>query len=156
MLVRGRWIVGLSVLLCAAASAAHPNDPPPSPEAQAAAREVMAAREAIKGAAVAKDVAALQKLITPDFTHTHGSGKVDGRDARIISLVAGEPVIELATVEELRVRVHGPATAIVSGKSPILNRSENRNYDFRWMQVYVKDGSTWRLAVSQATRLPAN
>ncbi len=31
--------------------------------------------------------------------------------------------------------------------------AENRNYDFRWVQVYVRVGGEWQLAVSQATRL---
>lgn len=144
----------LMVLLFGAATVAHPNDPPMSAEAQAIAREALATRDAIKAAVVAKDATALQRLIAPGFTHTHGSGKVDGRDARIVSLLTGEPVIEMAPVEEMRVRVHG-TTAIVTGKSPILNKAENRVYDFRWLQVYVKESGTWRLAVSQATRLPS-
>ncbi|WP_430396609.1 nuclear transport factor 2 family protein [Ferrovibrio sp.] len=133
---------------------AHPNDPPSSAEMEALRQEVLAARQAIKAAVAAKDVVALQKLLTPEFTHTHGSGKVDGRDARIVSLLAGEPVIELAPFSELSIRIHGRVTAIVAARSPILNRAENRDYDFRWIQVYVKDGDTWRLAASQATRLP--
>jgi hypothetical protein len=72
----------------------------------------------------------------------------------VVSILAGEPTVEMAPIEELRVRVHGDATAIVSGKSPIMNMVEKKNYDFRWTQVYVRDGKAWRLAVSQATRLP--
>jgi hypothetical protein len=44
-------------------------------------------------------------------------------------LLAAEPTDEMAPVEELRVRVHGDATAIVTGKSPIMNMVEKRNYD---------------------------
>ena len=78
---------------------------------------------------------------------------MDGRNARIVALLAGEPVIELAPVEELTIRIPHPDTAIVTGKSPVLNTRESRQYDFRWVQVYVRSGGEWQLAVSQATRL---
>ncbi|CAN5276862.1 hypothetical protein BH10PSE6_BH10PSE6_19710 [soil metagenome] len=71
----------------------------------------------------------------------------------IVSLLTGDPVIEDAPVTEMLVRVHGD-TAILSGRSPILNKAENKPYDFRWIQVYVREGGAWKLAASQATRLP--
>jgi ketosteroid isomerase-like protein len=131
---------------------AHSPDSPGA--ASPAELEVLAAREAIRAAVAARDAVALRALYTEDFTHTHGSGKVDGRDTRIVSLLVAEPSIEMAPADELRVRIHANATAIVTGRSPILNRPENRSYDFRWVQVFVRDGERWRLAVSQATRLP--
>lgn len=136
-----------------ASLAAHPTTPRPA-AAATVERELMAFREALAAALQAKDVAKLKDLYTEDFTHTHGSGKVDGRDARIVSLLAGEPVIETAPLSEVSVRIHGGDVAILAAKSPILNVRENRPYDFRWMQVFVKAGSQWRLAASQATRLP--
>ena len=41
-----------------------------------------------------KDAAALRKIYADGFVHTHGSGKVDGKDARIVAALAGDPVIE--------------------------------------------------------------
>jgi hypothetical protein len=134
-------------------AAAHPQDKP-NPEAKKVEGELMAFREAMKAAMNAKDVAKLRPMYTDAFTHTHGSGKVDGRDARIISLLAGDPVIEDAPMSEVVVRVHGPDTAILSARSPILNKAENKMYDFRWTQVDVRETGAWKLAVSQATRLP--
>lgn len=116
-------------------------------------QQVMAVRARIRDAVQAKDVAALRALYATGFTHTHGSGKVDGRDARIVSLLAGEPTVELAPVEELTIRIPHADTAILSGRSPILNVAENRSYDFRWLQVYVRAAGDWQLVVSQATRL---
>jgi ketosteroid isomerase-like protein len=133
--------------------AAHPATPRPA-AAATVERELMVFRETLAAALQAKDVAKLKALYTEDFTHTHGSGKVDGRDARIVSLLAGEPVIETAPLSEVSVRVPGSDIAILAAKSPILNVRENRPYDFRWMQVFVKTAGQWRLAASQATRLP--
>jgi hypothetical protein len=132
---------------------AHPHEQLAQDRQGQIEQQVMAVRARLREAVGAKDVAALRALYAPGFTHTHGSGQVDGRDARIVSLLAGEPVIELAPVEELTIRIPHPDTAIVTGRSPVLNARENRSYDFRWMQVYVRVGGDWQLAVSQATRL---
>lgn len=132
---------------------AHPHNAPKSELVLVVEREVLATRDLIAKAVQSKDVAGLQKLISEEFSHTHGSGKMDGRDARIVALLAGEPTIELASVSDSHVHIHGGTTAILTGKSPILNKAENRTHDFRWMQVYVKGQTGWRLAASQATRL---
>jgi len=120
----------------------------------AVAKEVLAARDALAAATQARDAVRLKALYTDDFTHTHGSGKVDGRDQRIVSLLTLEPTIEMAQADELEVHSYNGSTAIVRGKSPILNTRENQLYQFRWVQAYVKTAAGWKLAVSQATRLP--
>jgi Domain of unknown function (DUF4440) len=98
--------------------------------------------------------ALLRAMYADSFTHTHDSGRVDGKDARIVSALAGDPVIETAPVMELNYRLFGDHTIVVTGKSPIFNKADNRSYDFRWLSVYVKTGGRWQLAASQATRLP--
>ncbi len=132
---------------------AHPHEQLAHERQGQVEQQVMAARARLRDAVAAKDVAALLALYAPGFTHTHGSGQVDGRDARIVALLAGEPTVELAPVDELTIRIPHADTAIVSGRSPILNVTEGRSYDFRWVQVYVRAAGDWQLAVSQATRL---
>ena len=134
-------------------AAAHPHEQLTAERHAHIEQQVMAVRERIRQAAQARDAAALRAVYAAGFTHTHGSGKADGRDARIVSILAGEPVIELAPVEEITIRVPHADTAIVTGRSPVLNAQEGRNYDFRWMQVYVRVGGDWQLAASQAARL---
>ena len=146
------------LLLCASSlvstAQAHSPGRPLTAEEALIARTVMSARESIRTLVETKDAKALTALYTDDFTHTHGSGKVDGRDNRIVSLLSGDPVVELAPVDELHIRIHGTSTAIVSGRSPVKSLADGKTYDFRWTQVFVRNGETWRMAVSQATRLP--
>lgn len=149
-----RLFLAITTVSAVSPAAAHPQDKP-KPEVEKVTGELMAFREAMKAAMNAKDAGKLKSMYTETFTHTHGSGKVDGRDARIVSLLTGDPVIEDAPMSDMKVRVHGPDTAILSARSPILNKAENKMYDFRWTQVYVREDGTWKLAVSQATRLPA-
>ena len=47
--------------------------------------------------------------------------------------------------------LHGPDTAILTARTPLLNRDDNKNYDFRWIQVFTRVSGQWRLAASQAT-----
>ncbi|HTY80426.1 MAG TPA: nuclear transport factor 2 family protein [Candidatus Bathyarchaeia archaeon] len=148
----GIALVGLAVV--GSPAIAHPQNPPKSPEAAAVEQEVLEFRDAVAKAVTAKDFAKLRAIYADSFTHTHGSGKMDGKDARIVAMLAADPAIENAPAEELSVRVFGPGTVVVTGKSPILNKQENRMYDFRWIAVYVKTAGVWQLAASQATRLP--
>lgn len=133
MLAR-RAVLALLALLAAAVAPpalAHPQDMS-DPAVKKVAAELMAFREAMKAAMIARDAVKLKDMHTVSFTHTHGSGKVDGRDARLVSLLTGDPVIEDAPITEVTVRVHGE-TAIFSARSPILNKAENKHYDFRWI-----------------------
>ncbi len=143
----------MAALAAPAAVLAHPHEQLTAERGGEIERQVMAVRARLADAVRARDAGALRALYAPGFIHTHGSGTVDGRDARIVSLLAGEPAVELAPVEELTIRIPHPDTAIVSGKSPIPNARENRSHDFRWLQVYVRVGGDWQLAASQATRI---
>ena len=116
---------------------AHPPRQPDSAEAQSIIE--------------AKDFASLRPLYADAYTHTHGLGKIDNKDARLVSAMAGEPMIENAPAWELSFRVFAGPTVILTGKSPILNVKEQRTYDFRWVCVYVTGKDGWLLAVSQAT-----
>jgi uncharacterized protein (TIGR02246 family) len=133
---------------------AHPHEMLTRERQGAIEQQVMAVREGIRAAVAARDAAKLRTLYAVDFTHTHASGKVDGRDARIVALLAGEPTVELARVEELTIRVLHADTAILTGRSPI-QRSDGGGgtRDVRWMQVYVRVDGDWKVAASQATGL---
>jgi ketosteroid isomerase-like protein len=148
----GFTLIALSIL--GSPATGHPQNAPKTPEEAAVEKEVLQFRGAVAEAVSAKDLAKLRAIYAESFTHTHASGKMDGKDSRIVSMLAADPAIENAPIEELSVRVFGATTAIVTGKSPILNKQEGRNYGFRWIAVYVKSGGAWHLATSQATPLP--
>ncbi len=132
---------------------AHPPQAPEGAEAQRMIDEVTAFRAKLSRAVEAKDFNTLRSSYADNYSHTHGSGKFDNKDARLVSAMAGEPLIEAAPATELSFRVFSGPTVIVTGKSPILNVKEQKTYDFRWVCVYVTAISGWQLAVSQATRL---
>lgn len=151
-----RSLLATLPLLAASHAFAHPPRQPDSAEAQSVIEEIKVFREKIAKAVTNKDFPTLRSIYADAFTHTHGSGKMDNKDARIVSAMAGEPMIENAPASELSYRVFAGPTVIVTGKSPILNVKEQKTYEFRWIAVYVTGRDGWLLAVSQGTRLPAD
>jgi hypothetical protein len=143
----------LLALSCLGATASLAQPALPSPELAEVRRELDAFRSELKRAADARDIARLRVLIADGFTHTRASGRIDDKEARIIALLAREPGIENSLVVDANLRLHGPESAILTARSPILNRDENKTYDFRWMQVFTRISGHWQLAASQETRL---
>lgn len=145
----------LAALLGPAPASAHPPSIVNSATEKAMAEEVTDFRKRLAKAIEAKDAVALRAMYADSFRHTHGSGKVDGKDARIVAALAGDPVIETAPVEDLVISVPNGWAAVATGKSPIRSLADGKTYDFRWITVYVRVGESWQVAASQATRLPA-
>jgi hypothetical protein len=137
-------------LLCAAARA---QPAAPAPDLNVVHRELDAFRNDLKRAAEAGDIARLRLLIADTFTHTRASGRIDDKEARIITLLTREPAIENGLVLDEWLSLRGADTAILTAHSPLLNRDENRTYKVSWMQVFTKISGRWRLTASQETRL---
>ena len=51
---------------------------------------------------------------------------------------AQDPGIEDALMLDASVRIHGPDMAILTARSPILNRDANKHHDFRWIPLFTK------------------
>jgi hypothetical protein len=149
-----RSLLAALPLLAGSPALAHPPRQPDSAEAQSIVEEIKIFRDKLATAVTAKDFPTLRSMYADAYTHTHGSGKLDNKDARLSAAMAGEPMIENAPASELSYRVFAGPTVIVTGKSPILNVKEQKTYDFRWVCVYVTGKDGWLLAASQATRLP--
>lgn len=148
-----RAILAIGFGIAAQAALAHPPTVLSPAGERAVAEEIVAFRKALAAAIVARDAARLREMYAPAFVHTHGSGKVDGKDARIVSALAGDPVIENAPVEDLVIRAPSDWTAVATGVSPIRSLTEGKTYSFRWTAVYIRTQASWALAASQATRM---
>jgi len=117
------------------------------------AEEVAAFRKELAAAIKAKNTARLKRMFAPTFVHTHGSGKLDGKDARIKSILDGDAVIETAPVTDLVIRIPSDWVGVATGVSPIKSEADGKTYAFGWTTVYVREGNSWNVAASHATRL---
>ena len=146
-------ILCIALAFAAAPAAAHPPDIVSAETERVIAGEVEAFRKKVADAVTRKDAAALRGYYANSFVHTHGSGKLDGKDARIVSALAGDPVIENAPSEDVVIRAPGGWTAVATGVSPIRSLADGKTYAFRWTAVYARAGESWQLAASQAARM---
>ncbi len=144
-----RLVVGtlLALALPSPGSAQATGDSP-------ATQEILALRDKLRRAIAAKDRATLETLYLDNFTHLRDSGRADVKGDRIALLLTGEATIETAPEEELAVQIFGPGAAAATGVSPIPDPASKTPALFRWVVVYAKDASGWRVALSQASRVP--
>jgi ketosteroid isomerase-like protein len=146
-------VVALSAAVALApAGLAHPPTIVGEAGEKAVADEIRAFRKAMADAIAAKDAARLREMYAPAFVHTHTTAKTDNRDARIVSALSGDPIIENAPVEDLVVRVPNDWVAVATGVSPIKSAADGKTYAVRWTSVYTRTDKSWWLVASHATR----
>lgn len=120
---------------------------------KAMGEEVADFRRRMAKAITSKDVKTLRAMYGDSFRHTHASGQLDGKDARIAAALSGHPMIETAAVEDLKITVPNGWAAVATGSSR-LRAADGTSHAYRWTAVYVRVGEDWQLAASQETRVP--
>jgi ketosteroid isomerase-like protein len=131
---------------------AHPPAIVSEAQRKLISEEVAAFRRDVAAAIKSKDAKRLRRMYAPSFVHTRTSGKIDGKDERIVSLLKGAPVIESAPVSDLVIRIPNDWVGVATGVSPI-KADDGKTYDVRWTSVYTREGQSWHVAASHATRL---
>ncbi len=121
-----------------------------------AGQAVLAAQDARFAATIKADVAALSALMTDDLTYTHSSGVTETKAEFLDGIRSGKYAYRSIDSKDRRVRLHGEA-AIVSGTAHIVIEpgGKRTEIDLYFSELYVKEGGAWRMALWQATRLPA-
>jgi len=147
-----RNLIAIAALAAVTSASAHPIDPVPQADTTLQA-EIGAFRKDFQAAGANRDAAALRRFYTDDFTHTHTSGKVDGKDARIVSVLAREQTVEMAPVPEFRLSCLASRLASPGPSVPSSGHRNGKWFDVRWTQTYVKTSKGWQIAISQATGL---
>jgi chaperonin GroEL (HSP60 family) len=106
-------------------------------------------------AQVKKDYVALDKILSNDLIYTHSSGKVDSKESYIQSIKDGKSVYESIESEEMKTKVLGGHTAIISGTCRIkLGGATPSEVHLRYTDVYVKDKvKGWQMASWQSLKL---
>jgi hypothetical protein len=140
--------------LATGAAMAQPGGMPRGGSDAGAAQEVLGFREKVRTAVSGRDRQVLQAAYADNFMHLRDSGRVDLKTERIELLLSGESTIETAPEENINVQFYQPGMVAVTGVSPIRERHSTRSARFRWLTVYVKQGDGWKVALSQASRLP--
>jgi hypothetical protein len=105
----------------------------------------------------AYDVAALDKLITNDYTLIGGSGQVFDRAAFLKDIGDRSAVWEINEPEDVNVRFYNNDTALVIAILHMRYRLNGTEHDLRvrYTDVWVRLDGSWKYAAGQATKMPA-
>jgi hypothetical protein len=143
--MKGSIVIGLLGILCAQFVQAE------SPRGE----EVLQfERDACKGFLDA-DVAALERVLTPDFTLTLSSGAVSTRADEINELRSGKVHYDVFENYDMLARLYGNDTAVVLGKTHVKGTSDGKPFDrvVQFTDTLIKRDGRWQLAAGHVSRI---
>jgi ketosteroid isomerase-like protein len=142
-------------LLAAAVTLAHGQEPGKG------ARKDTKTVEAIKmmeqewmKAYVKGDAAFLERHLSDDYTGTYPDGTALDKAGEIQAVKSGDVAITEMKAKEMKVRTYGD-TAVITGRSAIRAKVKGQEVsgEFRFTDVWVKQGDQWKAVASQVTRI---
>ncbi|MDR7270838.1 ketosteroid isomerase-like protein [Pelomonas saccharophila] len=115
----------------------------------------MAATQAACDAFRLRDLAALERLLAPEFTLISTTAEVQSRAQALQEVRDGDPQYERFENHSMTARVYGD-TAVVQGITSLKGRSGGRPFalDVRFTDTLVRTDGRWTIVVSHVTRLP--
>jgi ketosteroid isomerase-like protein len=103
---------------------------------------------------VRRDAGFLERHLAADYQSTFPDGTVLDKKGEIEALESGAVALTEMTPREMKVRTYG-ATAVITGQSTIkaqVNGQETSG-EFRFTDVWIKQGDRWLAVASQVTRI---
>jgi len=117
--------------------------------AQDAKREITRLEDGWIKAVIARDSAAFERLLHPDFRYTEDD-RVYGRAQLIHETVTSTDTTTDGRNEDLAVRVHGDV-AIATGWLVLIGRSDGKPFErrYRYTDTWVRSAGRWRVLAAQ-------
>jgi ketosteroid isomerase-like protein len=101
------------------------------------------------------DVAALERVLTPDFTLTLSNGEISTCTDEINELRSGKVHYDIFENYDMKARLYGDNTAVVLGKTRVKGTSEGKQFDrvVQFTDTLIKRDGRWQLAAGHVSRL---
>src|SRR5215471_7533701 len=101
------------------------------------------------------DVAALERVLTPDFTLTLSNGQVNTRADEINELRSGKVHYDVFENYDMIARLYGNNMAVVLGKTRVKGTVEGKPFDrvVQFTDTLIKREGRWQLAAEHVSRL---
>ena len=117
-------------------------------------KDVLAALDTYKQALIARDAAALSKVLSEDLTYTHSSNKHEDK-AAVLESLKGPTHIEAIEFKDVKTRLYGSA-AVVTADADFRNNVEGTVtlLHLHVIHVFVKNSHGWQMVARQTTRYP--
>ena len=100
------------------------------------------------------DVAALERMLTPEFTLTLSNGEVSTRADEITELRSAKVHYSVFENYDMLARLYGD-TAVVLGKTRVKGTSEGKSFDrvVQFTDTLIKRDGRWQLAAGHVSRI---
>ena len=101
------------------------------------------------------DVAALERVLTPDFTLTLSNGEVNTRADEINELRSRKVHYDVFENYDMLARLYGSNVAVVLGKTRVKGIVDGKPFDrvVQFTDTLIKRDAQWRLAAGHVSRL---
>ncbi len=101
------------------------------------------------------DADKIRKFLTSDYTLTNSKGEITTAADDIADAKTGKVHYDVFENYEMKARVYGDATAVVTGKTNVQGTSEGKPIDIivQFTDTFVKQDGQWRLAAGHVSRL---
>jgi ketosteroid isomerase-like protein len=105
-------------------------------------------------AIVRKDEKAVAGNMAEDFRIIDGTGQIAAKAAFVADIMDPKLTIDPYTVEDFEIRVYGD-TALLSGRTHMTGKHDGEPFEsnYRYIDIYVRKGGTWKIVSVQITRL---
>ena len=102
-----------------------------------------------------QDWPALEDALADDLTYVHSTARLESKAEHVGNLRAGKPFYRGIAPRDRKARVHG-SIGVVNGVSEmhVENAGKEQRFTVRYLAVYAKMGSAWRMIAWQSTRVP--
>jgi ketosteroid isomerase-like protein len=106
-------------------------------------------------AIVRKDEAAVAANMAEDFRQIDGYGNLETKKSFVAGIVDPKLAIDPYTVEDFEVRLYGD-TALLSGRTHMTGKYDGKPFEsnYRYIDIYVRRGGTWKIVSVQITKMP--
>ena len=101
------------------------------------------------------DVAALERVLMPDFTLTLSNGDVETRADEINELRSGRVHYGVFENYDMLARLYGNDTAVVLGKTHVKGTADGKPFDriVQFTDTLIKRDGRWQLAAGHVSRI---
>jgi uncharacterized protein (TIGR02246 family) len=101
------------------------------------------------------DADRIAKFLTDDYTLTNSKGEITTAADDIEDAKTGSVHYDVFENYDMKVRVYGDHTAIVTGKTKVKGHAQGKPLDIivQFTDTFVKQNGRWRLAAGHVSRL---
>jgi hypothetical protein len=99
------------------------------------------------------DTSALEKYLTSDYLGIGPDGATKSKSEFLSDVKSGTLKIESSTMSDIKVQVADPNMAVVVYRTNDKGtyKSKDVTGEYRWLDVFVKRGGKWQIAIDQGT-----